>query len=183
MHLTDIIESRTPIAIHFKPIELTAEHLVVEIGASKIDNRTTSNKTIRADQSSNLFFAVACCPITHNDNAHNTTNNVLDISTALMQLKDFVKDNVLIVYKLEATDKFTAIKQLYHQLDNPTLNTLEIAKSIFKDKVQDYSISRLLRLFGIYADNKNALDMASSIAKLFNELAQRDDFSHCHYLE
>ena len=120
MHLTDIIESRTPIAIHFKPIELTAEHLVVEIGASKIDNRTTSNKTIRADQSSNLFFAVACCPITHNDNAHNTTNNMLD-TTALMQLKDFVKDNVLVVYKLEATDKFTAIKQLYHQLDNPTL--------------------------------------------------------------
>lgn len=182
MHLTDIIESHTPIAIHFNPIELTAEHLVVEIGASKIDNRTTSNKTIRADQSSNLFFAVACCPITHNDNSHNTTNAVSD-NSALMQFKDFVKDNLLIVYKSETADKFSTIKQLYQQLDNPFLNTLEIAKSIFRDKIQDYSIDRLLSIFGINADNENALDMARSIAKLFVELAWHDDFAHCQYFE
>ena len=183
MHLTYIIESCTPIAIHFKPIQLTVGYFLVEIGAFKINNRKSTNKIDNAYKPSDSFLTVVHCPITHNDNSHNTTNNVLDISTALMQLKDFVKDNVLVVYKLEATDKFTAIKQLYHQLDNPNLNTLEIAKSIFRDKIQDYSIDRLLRLFGIYADNKNALDMASSIAKLFNELAQRDDFSHCHYLE
>lgn len=182
MHLTDIIESRTPIAIHFKPIQLTVGYFLVEIGAFKINNRKSTNKIDNAYKPSDSFLTVVHCPITHNDNSHNTTNAVSD-NSALMQFKDFVKDNLLIVYKSETADKFSTIKQLYRQLDNPFLNTLEIVKSIFRDKIQDYSIDRLLSIFGINADNENALDMARSIAKLFVELAWHDDFAHCQYFE
>ena len=67
------------------------------------------------------------------------------------------------------------------EFNNRKLDTIMIAKTVFRDKISSYSLSVLTKKFGIQYQPHRALNDAFATAQLFLELAQRDDEAHCGY--
>lgn len=118
--------------------------------------------------------------ITDEDLAHTP-----DLEVALKRLKEFVGDEILVGHNIQFNERFLSVwgRRFGIEFENETLDTLEIAKSIYKDKIKNYSLESLAKFHGIEYNPRRAVEYACVTAKLLSELALRDDYAHCDYHE
>ena len=103
------------------------------------------------------------------------------IKAALKKLKKFIGDDLLVGHYCEFNDAFlyTWGRKCRVSFDNRRLDIFTIARSVYRDKVKNFSLSNLAKLHGIEYSPQRTVDYARITANLLAELALRDDFSHC----
>ncbi len=192
MHLIELIETQKIISVYIQPHELNNNtNRIIDIGAVSIEGWSKRRDGIRTGVilTNKYSVSVHCPDLSVNDEISNTavTDKQLsvskDIKIALQKLKDFVRENILLGYNIEQTcDILNALGEPFGIVfKNKLLDTLAIAKSIYKDKINSYSLLDLTERHGISGKTFCALDNACITAHLLGELALRDDEAHCNY--
>ena len=105
------------------------------------------------------------------------------MDVVLKELKKFIGDSIVVGHNIEFDYSFLHAHGGRYGIsfNNRKLDTITIAKTIFRDKIPSYSLSALTKMFGIRYMPHCALNDALATAQLFLELAQRDDEAHCGY--
>lgn len=105
------------------------------------------------------------------------------MDAVLKELKKFIGDSIVVGHNIKFDCGLLCAHGNRYGVDfnNRKLDTITIAKTIFRDKIKSYSLSALTKMFGIQYIPHRALNDALATAQLFWELAQRDDEAHCNY--
>lgn len=192
MHLIELIETQKIISINIQIHELNFnKNKIIDIGAVVIEGWEKLRDGIRTGVilTNKYSVSVHCPDLSVNDEISNAavTDKQLsvskDIKIALQKLKEFVGENILLGYNIEQTcGLLNSLGKPFGILfGNKLLDTIEITKSIYKDKINNYSLLDLTERHGISGKTFCALDNACITAHLFGELALRDDEAHCNY--
>ena len=192
MHLIELIEIQKIISINIQIHELNFnKNRIIDIGAVSIEGWSKRRDGIRTGVilTNKLSVSVHCPDLSVNDEIRNAavTDKQLsvskDIKIVLQKLKEFVGENILLGYNIEQTCEIlnSLGKPFGILFKNKLLDTLAIAKSIYKDKIKSYSLLELAQRHGVFRDTFCALDNACITADLLGELAVRDDEAHCNY--
>lgn len=179
MHLTELIESKT-----FVAIALELYNGQVETGAVKFKGWELADKNIkdcvriidkiciRIDSAAGLGKS---CPEERKSVMYDDNDN-------LAKLLKFIGTNIIVVHKPvdiyllnEITDSGA------DRIGNMILDNLSIAKSIFRDKIKDFSMKNFARRFFPRSQFDGATEKAEMTAMIFGRLALEDDFAHCKY--
>ena len=196
MHLTEVIDSDiiTVIDLETTGLDCTQDY-IIEVGAVKIGgwhkvNGKDGQALIDKGNIIGQYSSLVSCPVKLSEKIVQLTgisdsilNNAPAIDVALKNLKEFVGDSIIVGHNIEFDFGFlhTHSGRYGIEFTNRKLDTITIAKTIFRDKVQSYSLSALTKMFGIRYMSHRALNDALATAQLFLELAQRDDEAHCGY--
>ncbi len=190
MHLIQLIEKNPIVVIDLKTSGLNyAFDTIVDIGAVKIGGWNkiagSDGNDIITDGKIIGHYSTFLIPTAKLSNKLTDSNKKtpICIADALQQLKRFTDDSIVVAYNLEFHYKFLRYYgNKYHiSFDNRKIDILSVAKTIFRDKIKDYTLSSLTKKFNIEYHPQQALSEAIAAAQLFLELAQRDDESHCNY--
>lgn len=192
MHLIELIETQKIISVYIQTHKLNCQkNSIVDIGAVIIEGWEKLRDGIRTGVilTDKYSVSVYCPDSSVNDEISNAAvmNNQLsdsqDIKIALQKLKEFVGEDILLGYNIEKTCGLlnSLGKQFGILFKNKVLDTLAIAKSIYKDKIKSYSFVDLAERHGVLGKTFCALDNACNTANLLGELALRDDEAHCNY--
>ena len=196
MHLTEVIDRNiiTVIDLETTGLDCTQDY-IIEVGAVKIggwhkvkgkDGQALIDKGNIIGQYSSFVH----CPVKLSEKVVQLTgisdsvlNSAPAINIVLKNLKEFVGDSIIVGHNIEFDCGFLHAHGSRYNIDftNRKLDTISIAKTIFRDKIQSYSLSMLTKMFGIRYQPHRALNDALATAQLFLELAQRDDEAHCGY--
>lgn len=196
MHLTEVIDRNiiTVIDLETTGLDCTQDY-IIEVGAVKIGgwhkvNGKDGQALIDKGNIIGQYSSLVSCPVKLSEKIVQLTgisdsilNNAPAIDVALKNLKEFVGDSIIVGHNIEFDFGFlhTHSGRYGIEFTNRKLDTITIAKTIFRDKVQSYSLSALTKMFGIRYMSHRALNDALATAQLFLELAQRDDEAHCGY--
>ena len=76
-------------------------------------------------------------------------------------MKEFVGDSIIVGHNIEFDCGFLHAHGSRYNIDftNRKLDTISIAKTIFRDKIQSYSLSALTKMFGIRYMSHRALNI------------------------
>ena len=179
MHLTELIECKTFVAIswelyngqveigavRFKGWEVADKNIkdlvrITDKICIRIDSATGSGKSCRTER----------MPVTYDD-ADNTA-----------KLLKFIGTNIIVVHKPEDILLLNEIIDCSaERIENRILDNLSIAKSIYRDKIKDYSMNYFARRFSLLSQSDGATGAAVLTAMIFGRLALEDDFAHCRY--
>ena len=192
MHLIELIEIQKIISINIQIHELNFnKNRFIDIGAVSIEGWSKRRDGIITGVILSKKFSVGvhCHNLSFNDaldNAVLINNKIRDFQSmeiVLEKLKEFVGENILLGYNIEKTCGIlnSLGKPFGILFKNKLLDTLAIAKSIYKDKIKSYSLLELAQRHGVFRDTFCALDNACITAHLLGELALRDDEAHCNY--
>lgn len=192
MHLIELIETRKIISIFIQIIgSNNNKNSIVDIGAVVIEGWGKLKDGIKTGVIlTNKYSAgVHCLDLSVNDEISNAAVNdnqltdSQDIKIVLQKLKEFVGEDILLGYNIEQTCGFlnSLGKPFGILFNNKLLDTLAIAKSIYKDKIKSYSLIDFAQRQGVLRKTLCALDNACIAANLLGELALRDDEAHCNY--
>lgn len=196
MRLTELIDRDIITVIDLETTGLDCiQDYIIEVGAVKIggwhkvkgkDGQALIDKGNIIGQYSSFVY----CPIKLSEKVVQLTgisdsvlNSAPAINIVLKNLKEFVGDSIIVGHNIEFDCGFLHAHGSRYNIDftNRKLDTISIAKTIFRDKIQSYSLSMLTKMFGIRYQPHRALNDALATAQLFLELAQRDDEAHCGY--
>ena len=196
MHLTEVIDRNiiTVIDLETTGLDCTQDY-IIEVDAVKIGgwhkvNGKDGQALIDKGNIIGQYSSLVSCPVKLLEKIVQLTgisdsilNNAPAIDVALKNLKEFVGDSIIVGHNIEFDFGFlhTHSGRYGIEFTNRKLDTITIAKTIFRDKVQSYSLSALTKMFGIRYMPHCALNDALATAQLFLELAQRDDEAHCRY--
>ena len=196
MHLTEVIDRNiiTVIDLETTGLDCTQDY-IIEVGAVKIGgwhkvNGKDGQALIDKGNIIGQYSSLVSCPVKLSEKIVQLTgisdsilNNAPAIDVALKNLKEFVGDSIIVGHNIEFDFGFlhTHSGRYGIEFTNRKLDTITIAKTIFRDKVQSYSLSALTKMFGIRYMSHRALNDALATAQLFLELAQRDGEAHCGY--
>ena len=196
MRLTELIDRNIITVIDLETTGLDCmRDYIIDVGAVKIGGW---NKVKGADGKDILdkgkiigqFSSFVFCPVTlPNEIVKLTGITYSDLKCApqidivLKTMKEFIGDSIVVGHNIKFDWGFLHAYGSYYGIDfcNRKLDTLTIAKTIFRDKIKSYSLSTLTKMFGIEYISHRALNDAFATAQLFLELARRDDESHCEY--
>lgn len=196
MNLIELIERNSIVAVDLETTGLNCgKDYIIEIGAVRIEGW----KVIRTKSSGNVieranltekFATFVSCPIKLPHSIVNLTGisdkdleNAPAIEVALKQLKEFIGNDIIVGHNIEFDYGFLNEygRRYGVAFDNRRLDTVAIARTIYRDKIKNYSLSSLAAMLGIEYVPHRALNDAYATAKLFTELAMRDDTAHCNY--
>ena len=194
MRLKDLIEKHMLVALDLEMTGTDCEKdRIIEIGAVKIQgweqSECGSPNHVSLTQKFSTFVhcpyplpdeVTAFTGITNEDLEH-----APDLGTALKSLKEFVEDEVLVGHNMQFNVGFLSVwgRKFGVKFENETLDTLEIAKLIYKDKIKNYSLESLAKFHGIEYNPRRTADYACITAKLLSKLALREDDFHCDFHE
>ena len=196
MHLIELIEKNTITVIDLETTGLDCKKdYIIDIGAVKIDGWKKEKGGVSADriEGGNIigrFSSFVQCPVELPHCIVDLTGisdadlkNASPIDIALKKLKKFIGESIWVGHNVEFDYGFLSEHGKKHHMsfENRRIDTITIAKSIFRDKVKCYRLSELTKLFGIKYIPHRAFSDALATAQLFLELAQRDDEAHCGY--
>lgn len=196
MRLTELVGKNTITVIDLETTGLDCSRdYIIEVGAVKIDGwRKIKGEDGQAliDKGNIIgrFSSYASCPVKLSEKvvqlmgiSDSVLNNAPTIDVVLKKLKEFVGDSIVVGHNIKFDCGFLHIHGSRCGIDfnNRKLDTITIAKTVFRDKIPSYSLSVLTKKFGIQYQPHRALNDAFATAQLFLELAQRDDEAHCGY--
>ena len=107
-----------------------------------------------------------------------------DLHAAPVGFKNFLGDAVLVGYDMRQFDDLLVEsgKKYGIEFGNRRLNTLDVAKSIYGDKIKNYDLYYLHRRCGYKClQPENLCYSAIAVAELLAGLAVRDEWSHNDY--
>lgn len=179
MHLTELIESKT-----FVAIALELYNGQVEIGAVRFNGwevadknikdciRITDKICIRMDSAAGLGKS---CRTERMPGMYEDTENTA-------KLLKFIGTNIIVVHKPKDIFILNAIRDCCaERIENRILDNLSIAKSIYGDKIKDFSMKYFASRFFPRSQYDGATGAAVLTAMIFGRLALEDDFAHCRY--
>ena len=196
MHLIELIEKNTIAVIDLETTGFDYIHdyiidvSVVKIGGWNKIKLSNGKETPAHGNIIGQFSSFVFCPVTlPNEIVKLTGITDADLKCApqidivLKTMKEFIGDSIVVGHNIKFDWGFLHAHGSYYGIDfcNRKLDTLTIAKTIFRDKIKSYSLSTLTKMFGIEYISHRALNDAFATAQLFLELARRDDESHCEY--
>ena len=192
MHLIELIETQKIISVYIQTHKLNCQkNSIVDIGAVIIEGWEKLRDGIRTGVilTDKYSVSVYCPDLSVNEEISDAAvtdkklSDSQDIKIALQKLKEFVGENILLGYNIEQTCEIlnSLGKQFGIIFENKLLDTLAIAKSIYKDKINSYGFVDLAKMHGVLGQIFCALDNACITANLLGELALRDDEAHCNY--
>lgn len=192
MHLIELIETQKIISVYIQTHKLNCQkNSIVDIGAVIIEGWEKLRGGIRTGVIVTDKYSVSeyCPDLSVNEEISDVAvtdkklSDSQDIKIALQKLKEFFGENILLGYNIEQTcGLLNSLGKPFGILfKNKVLDTFVIAKSIYKDKIKDYSLPALAQRHGVFRDTFCALDNACITANLLGELALRDDEAHCNY--
>ena len=196
MHLTELIDENiiTIIDLETTGLDCTRNY-IIEVGGVKIggwnkvkgkDGQALIDKGNIIGQFSSYVFCPIALPGAIVDLTGITDADLKDapkMDVVLKELKKFIGDSIVVGHNIKFDCGFLHIHGSRCGIDfnNRKLDTITIAKTVFRDKIPSYSLSVLTKKFGIRYMPHRALNDALATAQLFLELAQRDDEAHCGY--
>ena len=196
MHLTELIDENiiTIIDLETTGLDCTRNY-IIEVGGVKIggwnkvkgkDGQALIDKGNIIGQFSSYVFCPITLPGAIVDLTGITDADLKDapkMDVVLKELKKFIGDSIVVGHNIKFDCGFLHIHGSRCGIDfnNRKLDTITIAKTVFRDKIPSYSLSVLTKKFGIRYMPHRALNDALATAQLFLELAQRDDEAHCGY--
>lgn len=196
MHLMELIDKNTITVIDLETSGLDCmRDYIIDVGGVKIGgwNKVKGKDGQALIDKENIigrFSSYASCPAKLSEKVVQLTgisdsvlNNAPTIDVVLKKLKEFVGDSIIVGHNIEFDYSFLHAHGGRYGIsfNNRKLDTITIAKTIFRDKIPSYSLSALTKMFGIRYMSHHALNDALATAQLFLELAQRDDEAHCWY--
>lgn len=192
MHLIELINTQKLISMDIQTYGLNYnKHRIIDLGAVIIEGWLKHQDRIKTGVllTKKFSFCVDYPNNIVNDEISNVgvknseLSNSQDIKIALQKLKEFVGGNIISGYNIEQTCSILNSVGLPFgiKFKNKVLDTLAIAKSIYKDKINSYGLLDLAKRHGISCKTFCALDNACIMAHLLGELALRDDEAHCDY--
>ena len=190
MNLIQLIEKNPVVVINLETTGLNyACDTIVDIGAVKIGGWNkiagSNENDIITDGKIVGYYSPFLIPTAKSPNELTDSNKKtpICIASALQQLKRFTDNSIIVAYNLEFHYNFLRHYGNKYRIsfDNRRIDILSVAKTIFRDKIKDYTLSFLTKKFNIEYHSQQALSVAVAAARLFLELAQRDDESHCNY--
>lgn len=196
MHLTELIDKNTITVIDLETTGLDCmRDCIIEVGAVKIGgwNKVKSadgNDIFDKGKIIGQFSSFVFCPATlPNEIVELTGITDADLKCApqidivLKTMKEFIGESIVVGHNIKFDWGFLHAhgNRCGVDFNNQTLDTVTIAKTIFRDKIKSYGLSALSKMFGIQYRPHRALNDAFATAQLFWELAQRDDEAHCNY--
>ena len=196
MNLIELIDTNSIVAVDLETTGLNCgQDYIIEIGAVRIEGwkviETKSGGTLIEEANlTEQFTTFVSCPVKLPQNIVNLTGisdkdleNAPDIEVALKQFKKFIGNDIIVGHNIEFDYGFLNEQGRRYGIafDNRRLDTVAIAGTIYRDKIKNYSLSSLAAMLGIEYAPHRALNDAYATAKLFTELALRDDFAHCNY--
>lgn len=196
MHLMELIDKNTITVIDLETSGLDCmRDYIIDVGGVKIggwnnvkgkDGQALIDKGNIIGQFSSYVFCPIPLPGAIVDLTGITDADLKDapkIDVVLKELKKFIGDSIVVGHNIEFDCGFLHIHGSRCGIDfnNRKLDTITIAKTVFRDKIPSYSLSVLTKKFGIQYQPHRALNDAFATAQLFLELAQRDDEAHCGY--
>lgn len=196
MNLIELIDTNSIVAVDLETTGLNCrQDYIIEIGAVRIEGwkviRTQEGETlIEGANLTERFTTYVSCPIKLPQSIINLTGvsdkdlkSAPAIGIALKQLKKFIGNDIIVGHNIEFDYGFLNEygRRYGIAFDNRKLDTVTIAKTIYRDKIKNYSLSSLAAMLGIEYTSHRALNDAYATARLFTELALRDDAAHCNY--
>ena len=196
MHLIELIEKNTIAVIDLETTGFDYLHdyiidvSVVKIGGWNKIKLSNGKETPAHGNIIGQFSSYVFCPVTIPHNIVKLTGitdtklkDAPQIDAVLKELKKFIGDDIVVGHNIKFDYDFLhAHGDRYGiNFNNRSLDTMAIAKTVFRDKIPSYSLSVLTKKFGIQYQPHRALNDAFATAQLFLELAQRDDEAHCGY--
>ena len=196
MRLTELIDRDIITVIDLETTGLDCiQDYIIEVDAVKIggwhkvkgkDGQALIDKGNIIGQYSSFVFCPISLPGAIVDLTGITDADLKDapkMDVVLKELKKFIGDSIVVGHNIEFDCGFLHIHGSRCGIDfnNRKLDTITIAKTVFRDKIPSYSLSMLTKMFGIRYQPHRALNDALATAQLFLELAQRDDEAHCGY--
>ena len=196
MNLIEFIEKNRIVAVDLETTGLNCrKDNIIEIGAVKIEGwkamRTQKGGiVIEGANLTKRFTTFVSCPVKLSQSIVNLTGisdkdleNAPAIDVALKQLKEFIGNDIIVGHNIEFNYGFLSEhgRRYGIDFDNRRLDTVAIARTIYRDKIKNYSLSTLAAMLGIEYAPHRALNDAYAAAKLFTALALRDDAAHCNY--
>lgn len=196
MHLTELIDKNSIAVIDLETTGLDCmRDCIIDVGAVKIGGWMKEKGPDGKDMlaKANIvgqYSSLVSCPVTLPGGIAELTGisdaglkGAPPIDTVLKELKMFIGDSIVVGHNIAFDCGFLCAygKRCGIDFNNRKLDTMAIAKAVYRDKIRSYSLSALAELFGIQYRPHRALNDALAAAQLFCELAQRDDESHCNY--
>lgn len=187
MHLTELIEKRSLVAADIGYPD--DDGAVVEIGAVRVNGWRIAEKDIPCGINVGERF---CARVKLRRRAEEDADaasddrvgqTACDLGDAVKRLKEFVGESVIAGHDANRITAFLSAcgERCGVIFENRLLDTLRIAKSVYKDKTEHYDLASLAAMHGISYDPRYAVERARTVAELLAELALRDDFAHCGY--
>lgn len=196
MHLMELIDKNiiTVIDLETTGLDCMLDY-IIDVGGVKIGgwNKVKVSDGKEIIDNGNIigqFSSYVFCPITLPGAVVDLTGitdadlkDAPQMDIVLKELKKFVGDSIVVGHNIEFDCGFLHAHGSCCGIDfnNRKLDTITIAKTVFRDKIPSYSLSVLTKKFGIQYQPHRALNDAFATAQLFLELAQRDDEAYCGY--
>ena len=196
MHLIELIEKNSIVAVDLETTGLNCgKDYIIERGAVRIEGwkviRTQEGETVieGANLTENFTTFVSCLVKLPQSivNLTGIRDEDLDsapaIDVALKQFKAFIGNDIIVGHNIEFDYGFLNEhgRRCGISFGNRRLDTVAIARTIYRNKIKNYSLPSLASMLGIEYVPHRALNDAYATAKLFTELALRDDAAHCKY--
>lgn len=196
MHLIELIEKNTIAVIDLETTGFDYLHdyiidvSVVKIGGWNKIKLSNGKETPAHGNIIGQFSSYIFCPVTIPHNIVKLTGitdtklkDAPQIDAVLKELKKFIGDDIVVGHNIKFNYDFLhAHGDRYGiNFNNRKLDTIAIAKTIYRDKISSYSLSSLTERLHIPQLPRHTLNSALATAQLFCELALRDDYAHCNY--
>lgn len=182
MHLIELIENNTFVAV---AEQMAVNGQVEEIAAVKFHGWIKANGNIRDSvKITDILYARVLGMVSHESHVGNIIEKNQDINVNitddLLKLKDFISDSIVILHDAKSySDKIFFHDSICRS--NRVMDTAIIAKSNYKDKINDFSLSCLARRFCPRCSQHDVVGKAKTIAYLLGQLALESDFADCGY--
>ncbi len=196
MNLIRLIEKNRVVAVDLETTGFNCrEDDIIEIGAVKIEGwkvmRTgDGGSVIEGSELGESFSTFVSGPLKLPQSIVNLTGirgkdleGAPTTEAALKKLKEFIGNDIIVGHNIEFDYSFLSEHGRRYGITfgNRRLDTAAIARTIYRDKIKNYSLPSLAAMSGIAYTPHRALNDAYATAKLFTALALKDDEAHCNY--
>lgn len=190
MHLTELIDTSPVVAVDIGKVVRHGKSKILYISAVKACGWIAykGHKFDRINDVGRFYRRVSSCRLpcigAGGKVRIDVASGECDLHTALLGFKNFLGDAVLVGYDMRQFDDLLVKsgKKYGIEFGNRRLDTLDVAKSIYGDKIKNYDLYYLHRRFGDQHLRPESLCYyAIAVAELLAGLAVRDEWSHNYY--
>lgn len=174
-NLSELIKTKKFVVVDLETTGLdTNREYIIEIGAVKIENGGITEKfsTFVSSPVSLPTEIVELTGITEND-----LKDAPIIEEALKDLREFMQGCMLVAHNLSFDYAFlrnwgSECGLSFGEFEKSALDTVELAREILENEVENFKLSTLAKYFGIEFTHHRALNDAEATANILIELAQ-----------
>ena len=191
MHLIELIDTLPVVAVDIGKAVRHGKSRILYISAVKVCGWTAYNghkfdgiNDVGRFYRRICFRRMSCIGANSKNDLISVESGECDLHAALVGFKNFLGDAVLVGYDMKRFDDLLVESGRKYGIEfgNRRLDALDVAKSIYGDKIKNYDLYYLHRRFGNKClQPENLCYSAIAVAELLAGLAVRDEWSNNDY--